>query len=370
MSEAVLPESPRSQSVIGTLQRIAKEKIPSLLLRRRFAAIQELLGEELRDFEQRISELPQERVLAQEAAHHLLGLEGKRLRPICVLLAAKIGIAANGTSSVAGRACASAMGDAVQLGVAAELVHTATLLHDDVVDEGTTRRGRDTARIAYGNAASIFAGDWLLLEALRRVRHHAPLATLDHLFEVIDQMIVAESMQLERRGHLEATTADWYTIVEGKTAALFRWALRSGALAGGLSEPQCASLERFGYHMGVAFQAIDDVLDLVGEAEQLGKDPLADLREGKLTWPLLAGLERDPDLSVTLRRIANGPSPCPPEEARALVRRLHALGTVEDCRGMAKSHASSAVAHLDSLPPSPARESLAAAAWLAVERGR
>src|SRR5262249_22155884 len=148
--------------------------------------------------------------------------------PLCVALAARAG---NGFGAAAR-----------QLAVAVELVHTATLLHDDVVDVGDTRRGAPAARVVYGNAASIFAGDWLLVEALRRVRAAAVPDALDRLLDIIEEMIMAESTQLDRRGVMVADRAAYFRVVEGKTASLFRWALWAGGRAGGLDERACRAL--------------------------------------------------------------------------------------------------------------------------------
>ena len=191
------------------------------------------------------------------ASAHLVALGGKRLRPMCVALAARIG------SGFDARARA--------LAVAVELVHNATLLHDDVVDLGNTRRGAATSRAVWGNAVSIFAGDWLLVDALRRVRAAEVPGTLERLLDVIDEMIQAESLQLERRGRLETGRETWERVVEGKTAALFRWAMYAGGRAGGLGERAADALERYGHHLGVAFRAVDDLLDLAGEAATTGK---------------------------------------------------------------------------------------------------
>jgi octaprenyl-diphosphate synthase len=218
----------------------------------------------------------------QAAAHHLLDLGGKHLRPMCVALAAKCGAGFGPTAR--------------QLAIAVELVHTATLLHDDVVDVADTRRGQPAARTIYGNATSIFAGDWLLVEALRRVRGAGDLGLLDEMLAIIEEMILAESIQLERRGQIDGDVADYYRVAEGKTAALFRWAMRAGARAGGCDDAAVAALEAFGRGLGVGFQIIDDCLDFGGVAEITGKSLYTDLREGKLTLPLLLALPRDREL--------------------------------------------------------------------------
>src|SRR5262249_20100903 len=149
--------------------------------------------------------------------------------------------------------------------VAVELVHNATLLHDDVVDLGDKRRGADTARVVYGNAASIFAGDFLLIEALRRIQAAGLPAVLDKGLDVIRQMVIAETLQLESRGRVRSSIDDYFRIVEGKTASLFQWAMFAGARAGGVSPEIEGALETYGLKLGVAFQLVDDVLDVAGD---------------------------------------------------------------------------------------------------------
>ena len=281
------------------------------------------------------------------SAKHLLELGGKRLRPLCVALAAR---------------CGSGFGPAAQkLAVAVELVHSATLLHDDVVDVGDIRRGAPAARVIYGNAASIFAGDWLLIEALRRVRASAVPDALDRLLDIIEEMILAESTQLDRRGTTLADRAGYFRVVEGKTASLFRWALWAGGRAGGLEENACRALERYGHHLGVAFQAVDDLLDLTGSAETLGKQLFADLAEGKMTYPLIVAVEREPVLKASLERGA------PPHEVLEAVVRT---GGVEACAQLARAHVAEAVGCLVAVPPSRARQALETVAQAAIARDR
>lgn len=228
--------------------------------------------------------------LVGEAGTALVQLGGKRLRPLCVLLAARMG-----------RAPAGAVRD---IAVAAELVHNATLLHDDVVDHADRRRGELTARVELGNAASIFAGDYLLIEALQRVQRAGVPGVMDGLLATIAEMIRAESLQLENRGRLDMSEELYFEVARGKSAALFRWALGAGALASGASPEQHAALEAYGESVGVAFQLVDDLLDLMGHHSNTGKTLFSDLSEGKVTFPLITLLEREPELADTIRAIA------------------------------------------------------------------
>jgi octaprenyl-diphosphate synthase len=259
---------------------------------------------------------------------------------------------------------------ALELAVAVELVHNATLLHDDVIDLGETRRGAVAARLVYGNAASIFAGDWLLVEAIRRIELAGVPGTLARALEVIDEMIRAEALQLARRGRLDGDRATYLRIVEGKTAALFRWALFAGARAGGLSLAAEAALDDYGRHLGIAFQLVDDLLDFTGEARTLGKAPFADLREGKLTYPLLLAIERRPALRDLLCETIGeaGDAPVPPAVAATVLEALEQTGALADARALAEDHAASAARATHALPAGPAREALATIATATVTR--
>lgn len=342
-------------AVLGTLQTVAAERAKHDSLAQQLMDLQRLLAADLRTFEAAIAELPRGPARVQKSAAHLVDQGGKRLRPICIMLASKLG---GGFDT-----------RALDLAVAAELVHNATLLHDDVVDLGDTRRGAVAARGLFGNATSIFAGDWLLVQALKRVRGAAVGDTFGSLLDVIEHMILAESIQLDARGTLELSRDNWLRVVEGKTAALFRWAMEAGGAAGGLPVEACESLGEFGAHLGVAFQAIDDVLDLSGDADELGKDLFADLREGKMTWPLIVGFERAPELRGKIEGALEGGAfdAAMVSEVR---RTLEDTGAIQDCRAMAESRMQSAIDALSGFQRTDVVAALEAAARVAVERAR
>jgi octaprenyl-diphosphate synthase len=338
-----------SRAVLDRLAHVSTARgAPSL--GERLANLDRWVRADLVAFEAEIAALPRGTRVVHAAAHHLLDLRGKHLRPLCVALASRFG---DGFTD-----------QARGLAVAVELVHSATLLHDDVVDVAERRRGEPAACVVYGNAASIFAGDWLLVAALRRIAASGVDGVLDRMLGVIDEMITAESVQLERRGNVTGAREDYFAIVEGKTAALFRWAMVAGARVAKLAPTAEAALERFGLHLGVAFQAVDDELDF---ADNTGKDPLADLREGKITYPLVVALERDPALHDRLVGLLADPEPRR-DELAAIAAAVRATGALTATRALAEEHVERALAVLEELPAGAPRDALVTVALASLER--
>ena len=279
----------------------------------------------------------------KESAEHLVRLGGKRLRSLCLALAARVGDPAD---------------DSIRdLGVAVELVHSATLLHDDVVDLGDTRRGAPTARLVYGNAASIFAGDLLLIEAIRRVVSTEIPDLLPSMLDAIDEMIGAESLQLTCRDLLVVDLATYEGVVVGKTGALFGWALHAGGRAGGCPPATCKALEQFGRELGHTFQLVDDLLDLCGDSTQTGKSLFADLREGKATYPLILAMSRDPALRPRVEAMLAAPEDAEvdDQEMGAIVAAIAATGALDQTRSVAAERSEAAIVALEGVPEGPAR---------------
>jgi octaprenyl-diphosphate synthase len=342
-----------SRAVLDRLAHVSSARgAPNL--GERLASLDRWVRADLVAFEAEIAALPRGTRVVHAAAHHLLDLRGKHLRPLCVALTSRFG---DGFTE-----------QARGLAVAVELVHSATLLHDDVVDVAERRRGEPAACVVYGNAASIFAGDWLLVAALRRIAAAGVEGVLDRMLGVIDEMIVAESLQLERRGNVTGARDDYFAIVEGKTAALFRWAMIAGARVARLPAGAEAALERFGLHLGVAFQAVDDELDF---ADGTGKDPLADLREGKITYPLVVALEREPALRPRLEALLaetqTGIEPSR-DALAAIAATVRATGALTATRALAEEHVERALAVLDELPAGPPRDALVTVALASLQR--
>jgi octaprenyl-diphosphate synthase len=275
---------------------------------------------------------------ATDAAMHLLSAGGKRIRPLCVLLSA----ACFGRISAGTR----------ELATVAELVHLATLLHDDVVDDADLRRGAVAARRIWGNAVSVLAGDLLLTHALERTAYVAPGATMTELLVTLRRLVDGEVVQLRGRAGAASSEESYFTIVEGKTASLFAWAARAGARSSGATNRDVAMLGEVGRHVGIAFQLVDDALDYAGDAKVTGKDLLADLREGKITLPLLLAIEERPRLAAIVDRARAGDDTA----AADILAAVRDVRGSERARARAAAHTRNALDALASLPPSPARD--------------
>lgn len=348
-----------ANSVIGSLAAVSvRQGLPSLA--QRLDDVRSWLASDLSELDAGIGEVEkcaQSPNLAERAARHLLRQKGKRLRPLCTYLGARL----------VGMAHDTRVND---LAAAAELVHAATLLHDDVIDEGTERRGAPAARIVYGNSASILAGDFLLIEALERVRRTGGGAPLESLLDTIGQMVAAEALQLEQRGQFVPDRDAYYAIIEGKTASLFRWALSAAPRM--MADPAAEPLARMGLELGLAFQLVDDALDLEGDPAEIGKDLFADLLQGKLTFPLIAACEAAPAIAREIRDIARDAASGHVDDERATLVVTHAreAGAIEKTRAIAQAHKGRALRALSELPRTRAAEALSAVIDAAIERTR
>ncbi len=202
---------------------------------------------------------------------------GKRIRPALLLLSAKL-------MDYTGQG-------AVRLGAVVEIVHTATLVHDDIIDEAEKRRGRPSANITWGNARCVLAGDWLYMQAFKIALQERNLKVLDVLIQLTQQMVEGELLQMEKLGR-SISLHEHYDLIYRKTACLFATSMRLGGILGRATEQEEASLESYGRNLGMAFQIVDDVLDLTASEEVLGKPVASDLREGKATMAVIHALER------------------------------------------------------------------------------
>src|SRR5437868_2848623 len=212
-----------------------------------------------------------------EIGEYLRAGGGKRLRPALLLLSAKLFNREDRTP--------------VRLGAVVEIIHTATLVHDDIIDEAQTRRGRAAANTQWGNSKCVLAGDWLYMQSFKVAVQERNFRVLDVLIDLTQQMVEGELLQMEKLGRC-ISLDEHFDLIFRKTACLFATCMRLGAILGGASEDQEEKLASYGRHLGLAFQIVDDVLDLTASEEVLGKPVASDLREGKATLAVIHALER------------------------------------------------------------------------------
>jgi len=254
----------------------AREKAIALLTARE---IFDLVRDDLVQVEQ---ELTRQTSVAfepvSEITSYLLGGGGKRLRPALLLLSARY----------AGRSNSEG---AIRLAAVVELLHSATLIHDDVIDTANTRRGRPSANSRWGNHRSVLVGDWLYMLSFQMALEERNFRILDILIDLTQKMVEGELIQLEKIGRIDVTEEDALRLATYKTACLFSGCARLGAVLGGMENASEEELAEYGRFAGLAFQLVDDVLDFTASAEQLGKPVLSDLKEGKVTLPLIYAME-------------------------------------------------------------------------------
>ena len=328
-----------------TLERVLKERVAALV------------GEDLAAVEAEIRrELNSPVPLIQEMGSYIAGAGGKRLRPILLLLAARL---------------AEYRGPrAVRLACVVELLHTATLIHDDVVDQAPLRRGRPSANARWGDDASVLVGDHLYSKSFDLLVRDNDRAIMETLARATVSMTEAEVFQLDRKRSGITSEADYVRIITQKTASFISACCRIGGLLGGIPEGQLDALTRYGLDIGIAFQISDDALDFVADQDRLGKAIGADLREGKRTLPLIAMLERAKPVDAERAReiLRHGAlDPAEIEEIRRLV--LEHEGVVY-ARDRAHAYANAAKRDLHAFPDSEERDVLTLVADFVVDRDR
>jgi octaprenyl-diphosphate synthase len=279
--------------------------------------------------------------MVPELARYLIESGGKRLRPMLTVAAAELFGKGNGS--------------AVNFAAAVEFMHNATLLHDDVVDESDMRRGKPAARMVWGNKASILVGDFLLGQAFMMMVETGDIASLGVLSAASAVMAEGEVFQLAKTGDLTTTPADYAEVIRAKTAVLFEAACKVGAMSGGADEAGAVALARYGLELGNAFQLVDDVLDYGGQSGTLGKNVGDDLREGKMTLPVILALaEGSTDERETIST-ALGDAEATDEQVAAVVEIMERYKTLSRTLDQAHEHARSAQQALDVLPTSEMR---------------
>ena len=315
--------------------------------------IRALVNAEMLKVDQLISKkLCSEVPLVNRVADYIIHSGGKRLRPMLVLLCSRA-LSYQGTAHL-------------HVAAIVEFIHTATLLHDDVVDNSSTRRGHDTANALWGNEASVLVGDFLYSRAFQMMVRLDDMRVMDILADTTNVIAEGEVMQLLNCHNPDVTFDQYLSVIQSKTAKLFEAAGRISAVINNSSIAEEEYMASYGLHLGIAFQVIDDVLDLTGDKELTGKDLGVDLAEGKPTLPLIyamqAGTERE--ISLIRRAITTGNL----SDLDAVLETIKSTGAIDHTARVAKHHADLACKALSNIAPSQYRNALLDLAQFSVDR--
>jgi octaprenyl-diphosphate synthase len=315
----------------------------------------ELVHDDLQKVEREIARESTASVAAvTNIGRYLQSSGGKRLRPMLLLLTAKL---MGKTDDLA-----------VRLAAIVEMIHTATLVHDDVIDVAETRRGKPSTNIIWGNHTCVLAGDWLYMQAFQVALRLRSFQFLDILIALTQLMVEGELIQLERIGRIDITQAEYEELVDRKTASLFSACARLGALAGGADETAESRLAEYGWHLGMAFQLVDDVLDFTSREAVLGKPVGNDLREGKVTLPLIYALEEATPEERRLVETVLRDNSYERVPFRKVLDIVQDHNGIERALGRAQTFTDQARSIISSFPESPAQRALAAVIELVIER--
>ncbi|MFO7753694.1 MAG: polyprenyl synthetase family protein [Desulfobacteraceae bacterium] len=292
--------------------------------------------------------------LVSDIAGHLLFGKGKRLRPLLTITGARM--------------CGYDNAFSIDFSTVFEYLHAATLLHDDVVDGAEMRRGKQAAHYRWQTPKVILTGDFLLARSLNIASKTGLPEIINVISRITEEMAQGEIDQLDKKGRLDLSEKEYMDIINRKTAVLIRGACRSGAILAGAPEAEKTALSNYGYHLGIAFQMADDLLDYTADAETLGKNPGADLREGKLTLPLIKALETaNADDKEAMERMIRAEK-LTVDIFTNLVSMLDRYGGIEYTGKKAAAHVNSAKEAIEIFEDSGPKQLLTMLADYAVER--
>lgn len=299
------------------------------------------------------SQLNSDVALVNQLGVYIINSGGKRIRPMLTVLAA--------------RALGYQGERHYTLAAIIEFIHTATLLHDDVVDESTMRRGKETANEVFGNQASVLVGDFLYTRSFQMMVSLQSMRIMDLLANATNEISEGEVLQLMNCNDPDTTEQSYFDVIYGKTARLFEAATQLAAILAGADEAIELAMQKYGMHLGTAFQLIDDVMDYTSEADDMGKNTGDDLAEGKPTLPLLYAMWHAPDKQAALIRsaIENGDGL---PHLTAIIETMKETGALEYTRKKAELEADKAINELSCIPDSDFKQALIALANIAVHR--
>lgn len=300
-----------------------------------------------------LAQLNSDVVLINQIGNYIIGGGGKRIRPMITVLAA--------------RALTYEGDKHVTVAALIEFIHTATLLHDDVVDESDMRRGKETANAAFGNAASVLVGDFIYTRAFQMMTSLGSLRVLALMSEAVNVIAEGEVLQLMNCNDPDITEESYMRVIYSKTARLFEAAAQASGILAGATDEQEKALQKYGRYLGTSFQLIDDLLDYSADGKTLGKNTGDDLNEGKPTLPLLHAMRNgNSEQSAMIRKAieeGNGRHLLEP-----VLAAMQQCGSLEYNRQRAEQEADKAISALQALPPSPFREALEGLAHIIVQR--
>jgi len=292
--------------------------------------------------------------LVRQIAEHLIFSGGKRLRPLLIILSARI--------------CGHENDFVARFATIFEFLHTATLLHDDVIDGATIRRGKPVAHSIWGVPITILVGDFLLARALCIASETENPRIIRVVSEMTEEMSQGEILQLMRKGDFRITEEDYMSVIRRKTGILIEGACRTGAILADAAPVYENALTTYGSHLGLVFQIADDILDYTADTAVIGKTIGADLKEGKLTLPVIHALKAaGPDDRAVMETIITAPD-FSPAEFDTLIRLVEKYDGIAYARTIAREHVAAAKRELDTFPPSPVREILYMMADYALDR--
>lgn len=321
------------------------------------ADVWEAYRHELEEVEERVRQnLDSSVALVNTVAAQILSGGGKRIRPLLLLLSARL--------------CGYTDNEHHQLGSLVEFIHTATLLHDDVVDEADLRRGRRTARRVWGNQISILVGDYLYTRAMCRVVEFRSQSINEVLAEACKKMAEGEVLQLYYNGNPSIPESDYIKIVEHKTAGLIAASCRMGAILADAPEAQQEALFRFGQYLGIAFQVADDTLDYIANGASLGKTIGQDLRQGKATLPLLHLLRQCSEEDARMIKDRMETRTLSDADLERILILMKKYGSIAYAMDRAKTYVAAAKRELEIFEDCPARRALTVAADYMITRDR
>lgn len=315
--------------------------------------IQALIADDMRAVNATIERrLHSEVALINQLSQYIIHSGGKRLRPQLALLAA--------------RACEYRGSHHIDVAAIVEFIHTATLLHDDVVDESSLRRGRDTANAVWGNAAAVLVGDFLYSRSFQMMVEVGSMRVMEILAVTTNIIAEGEVLQLLNCHDADTTEARYMEVIHSKTAKLFEAACQLGPVLAGCDAATEQAMAAYGMHLGTAFQLVDDVLDYSASAEAMGKNVGDDLAEGKPTLPLIHAMrEGSPAQAAVVRRAIEAGGR---ENIEAVLEAIESTGAIAYTSRVAEQEAARAIECLGSLPETPYREALSLLADFSVNR--